>query len=164
MKTTQVPLTDQQALELHKGSNQAIITILEEIYGKDFFYNKITDKIKGFDDILKLSGQTLNNVIPYAEPKNPKQIALNGVAKSYLFVEVINEGWEPDYDNPNQKKYEPIFKWNGKGFGFSRTNCVVTYTNTYVGSRLVFETAEKAEFAARTFIDIYNEHLTKPKI
>jgi hypothetical protein len=69
--------------------------------------------------------------------------------------------WKPDYSNPNQRKWFPVFVWSEKKAGF--VFCCATYACTTshagLGPRLCFETEEQAIHAGTEFIEIYNRAL-----
>jgi hypothetical protein len=74
-------------------------------------------------------------------------------------AKVLNEGWEPSWNNSNENKYYPWFKMNsGSGLSCSGYDFVLSYTS--VGSRLVFKSAELATYAGNQFLDIYSKFLT----
>jgi len=74
-------------------------------------------------------------------------------------VEVINEGWVADWSDTNQDKW--YLWWNFKsksGFGFAAAGYLCGYANSHVSSRLVFKNREKAEHAAKFFINLYKDY------
>lgn len=79
-----------------------------------------------------------------------------------LVVKAINQGWIPDWNNTDQRKWWPYFNLSS-GFGFSRSYYEYESAITDVGSRLCFETSEKSNYAANQFIDLYKEFLTISK-
>lgn len=161
MKT--LKLTEEKALSLYATASAEFKTLLEENFGKEFFNQKITDRVKTFEDACEVIGFLYpNDVIPYPypAPNSDSQKAINAFAKLQLICRALNEGWKPDWKNPNQYKYYPWFEANSAGFGFSFTYYVRWNTNTNVGARLCFKTSELAEYAGKQFIDIYNDFLT----
>jgi len=63
----------------------------------------LTDRDLKWKDILELAGEEEENVVPFNNPKNKKQKALNAAAKIQLIAEVLNEGWTEDYKNSSHK-------------------------------------------------------------
>jgi len=120
---------------------------------------KITDRLKTWEDACQIKGIDPINSLPYPEPENDFEEAINGTAQMFIIVELLCEGWKPDWKNTNQYKHFPYFKYSGFGFSFSASGYWRELTT--VGSRLVFPTAELAEYAGTQFIDIYNKFLTK---
>ena len=77
--------------------------------------------------------------------------------KLEMVVSAINGGWVADWSNTKQKKWYVFFSISSSGFGFSFTVYYCEYSSTIVGSRLVFESEEKAAYAAKIFIKLYEE-------
>ena len=77
-----------------------------------------------------------------------------------VIFEAINDGWEPDFSNHNQAKYYPWPWVLSSGFGFSYSDFYYDITLTTVGSRLCFESQEKAIYAGKQFLNLYQEFLT----
>ena len=137
--------------------------LLEDLIGKDILKpEKITDRIKTFNDVLDELGEGVTENVRLL-------LEYNGVdtdmvsAKAYmqivLIARALNEGWTPDWTNTSQYKYVPWFK-HKSGFGLSVGDCVSGNSFTLVGSRLCFKSRELAEYAAQQFADIYNDFLT----
>lgn len=117
----------------------------------------ITKKIKSFEDACEQLGVNPEEVIAFKEPKFGFQKAANSAAKLTVIAEALNEGWVPDWDDHNQWKYYPWFRMAGSGFAFTDFVRACTYSDD--GSRLVFKSAELAEYAGNQFSDIYHEFM-----
>ncbi len=151
MQTLQ--LSANKARELYPTSPQWFKETLEESLGKEFFSQKITDRVESFDDILAISGITIESLV---HPNDtPDEIAYKKVK---LICEVYNEGWSADWANVNQYKYIPYFTYKS-GFGLSCDVCVRWFSDALVGSRLCFKSAELAEDAGKKFREIYHDLL-----
>ena len=74
-------------------------------------------------------------------------------------ISVINEGWVPDWNNFNQRKWWPWFRLSS-GFGFGSSYYNFSGTITYVGSHLCFQSEEKSDYTATQFLDLYKGFLT----
>lgn len=119
----------------------------------------ITDKVKSFEDACQLLG---------IEPKVPEvsmlpenhQKAIVAHYKLVIIAEAVNEGWKPNWDNWDERKYYPWFDLEGSssGAGFSYFDCDVWRTVSSVGSRLCFKTWELAEHIGKTFIYLYKDY------
>lgn len=72
-----------------------------------------------------------------------------------IIVKVLNEGWEPDWDNADEPKYYPYFYMSPSGFAFCDTLHVYTHAAAGCGSRLRFRTSELARYAGEQFLDIW---------
>jgi hypothetical protein len=111
----------------------------------------ITDKVKTFDDVLAITGTTLEAI---TQPNDtPDELAYK---KLKLIAQALNEGWVPDWTNGEWDKYYPWF-WMNSGSGLSLGAVFGRDSGSAVGSRLCFKSEELAKYAAETFIDIYTE-------
>jgi len=77
--------------------------------------------------------------------------------RAVIVAQALNEGWIPDWNDKNQRKYHPWFI--ASPFGFDGTHCVNWAANTDAGSRLCYRTSELAEYAGRQFVEIYKKFL-----
>lgn len=84
-------------------------------------------------------------------------------AKLLIIAEALNEGWTPDWDNENEWKYWPWFYLNKPGFRFHDSPFSNASTDTAGGSRLCFRTRELSDYAAKTFISLWEEMMVIPK-
>lgn len=124
---------------------------------------KITDKIKSFEDAckhLRLNPNDLPVVDMLPEKERKSIIAFY---KLTIIIRALNEGWEPDWSNWDEWKY---YNWfyvekgedqRSSGFRCSDSYCAYTYTCT--GSRLCFKNIELAKYAAEQFKELYHEYL-----
>ena len=119
----------------------------------------ITDKVKSFEDACQLLG--IETKLPEVSmlPEN-HQKAIVAHYKLVIIAEAVNEGWKPNWDNWDERKYYPWFDLEGSssGAGFSYLVCDDWRTNSTVGSRLCFKTWELAEHIGKTFIDLYKDY------
>ncbi|MBS1988730.1 hypothetical protein JST56_07125 [Candidatus Dependentiae bacterium] len=145
-------LTVDKALNAYKKGSENDRTLLENLYGKDVFSMKITDRVQSFEDACTVLG---------LDPDAFEDTGLADDTVAYEKLKVIakalNEGWTPDWDNSNEYKYYPYFKMCG-GFSFFRVGSY--YTLTCVGSRLCFRSRELAEHAAKIGFDLYKQLYT----
>ncbi|MGN6478504.1 MAG: hypothetical protein ACTHKV_14865, partial [Flavipsychrobacter sp.] len=80
----------------------------------------------------------------------------------------INEGWEADYTNRNQYKYSPFFYIQpGEDASAPAQFSYFVFdddrTGTDLGSRLAYESEEKAEYAGTQFLDEYRPFIIPGK-
>lgn len=125
---------------------------------------KITDRLKTWEDACEIKGIHPIDSLPYPNTDEDDdnfdfEEAINGTFQMFIIVDLLCEGWKPDYTNTSQYKYYPYFKYSDSGFGF--TCSLYVFVNAIVGARLVFPTRELAEYSAKQFKDIYNKFLTK---
>lgn len=136
--------------------------LLENLLGKDNLTPiVITERVKTFEDVFDVLEDLPHDISTLLEykGKNPDMLGAQAYLKLTLLARALNEGWEPDWNNPNEYKYVPYFKHKA-GFGLSYDDIYYWYTSASVGSHLCFKTRELAEYAATQFADIYNDFLT----
>lgn len=76
-----------------------------------------------------------------------------------LISKALNGGDHMNYDDVEEYKYYPWFNSVGSSSGLSYGGYRYDRTVSDVGSRLVYKSREIAEYAGRTFIDIYNKYI-----
>lgn len=125
--------------------------LIMEFGDKTFKKRKFTE-IKSFEDACEELG------IPTEQFLGTDTADEIAYKKLKIIVKAINQGWTPDWDNTNQRKWWPWFILSsGFGFSFSYYDC--DDTSTAVGSRLCFESEEKSDYTAKQFLDLYKEFL-----
>jgi hypothetical protein len=150
---------DQKARELYPSASPEWKTILEESFPKGFFSQKITDRVKSFEDACEILGIDSDEV--YDSYDSPDEVAYKQLK---VIIKALNESWTPDWNNDNQPKYWPWFlmgktKSNPSGFRLDDgVDC--SCAGSAVGSRLCFKSRELAEYAAKQFEDLYKQYLT----
>lgn len=150
-----VELEESLILQGYREANSDQKKLIEK-YFKINIKKSITEKVKSFDDVLNIAGLTIEEVIPYKNPKNKKQKFQNGVAKIQLLAVVLNEGWVAKFDG-SQYNYYPYFQYKTSvgwvyyyySYDFAVGHGVVAY----------FKTDEIAKYAGTNFLEIYKEVL-----
>lgn len=148
-------IDEKRARELYPTAAPEFKAMLEDSFSKEFFSQKITDRVKTYEDACKVKGVDPVDHLPYYAD-NAFESAINATAKLWLIAEVLNEGWQPDLSNRNQVKYYPYFEQKS-GFGLSYDVYGFWDADTICGVRLAFKSAELAEYAGKQFIDLYSE-------
>lgn len=107
-------------------------------------------------------GLNAEEEIPFKEPKNGHQIAVNSWAYTIIVIEAINADedgtlWVPDFDNWEERKYTAWWDMRSEAAGGSGLSCGAydgDYDVSYVGARLVFRDRPRAEQFAKYFTDL----------
>ena len=110
---------------------------LEAAFGKEAFQKKDFREIKTFDDACNELGLTQEDLINIKPDDTPDEVAYK---KLKIVIAAINQGWTPDWNNGDQRKWWPYFNLSS-GLGFSDSNYDFDYTGSSVSSRLCFETS-----------------------
>ncbi len=146
----------EAAIAAHETASNKGKKLLEDLLGKKVFQKEVADRIKTFDDVFKELG-----IIPVDFAKQCDMLAPDEVAyrKVNLFVQALNEGWNPDWTNSIEYKYYPWFRMGGSsGSGFSFGDCASWTTCSYCCSRLCFKSRELALYAGKQFTELYKEY------
>ena len=153
MKNTKKELALKELTEIENRQKE-LRRIIEEVEP----VKNIMDRVKTFEDAIKLLSENDNDVLIYNSLKKifPENNHVLLYQKLTIISKVLNEGWTPDYNNSNEYKYYPYFSV-GSGFGFSYSLFVSSFT--LFGSRLCFKSRELSDYAGRQFIEIYKEYL-----
>lgn len=155
-------IKEEKAKELYPTASAEMKAIFEETYGKKTFFQKITDRVKTFNDACEVLGVDSGTTISMSSTDpiiSNEMKAAQAFIKLTIIAKALNEGWTPDWENTDEYKYWPYFKMKS-GFGFSGTYYAYWGTLTHVGSRLCFKTEELAKYAATQFESIYQDFLT----
>ena len=120
-------------------------------------------QIKSFEDACN----ALNikpNVPDFSGSPGKHQKALLAHYKLVIVVEAVNEGWQPDWSNNDEYKYElwpDVVEDKSKpsGFGLSCDGYDGWHSYTCVGSRLCFKNRDIAKYTFDTFTELYEDYL-----
>lgn len=157
---TTLQIDNVKARKLYAKASDEFKSMLEDSFGKEFFSQKITDRIKTFEDACEVAQPSENvSILLNYNGVDKDMIGALAFAKLTIIARALNEGWTPDWSNSNQYKWYPYFEYKA-GFGFSYTRYDFWLTSTDVGSRLCFKNEELAKYAGTQFQSIYNDFLT----
>lgn len=156
MKTLQIE--ESKARTLYKSASSEFKTMLEDTFGKGFFSQKVTERIKTYEDACR----ELN-----INPIDETTLTSNGFTKDEIvyrkiktITEALNEGWQANWNDENQNKWTPYFYPNSpSGFVFYSANCDFSLAAAANGVRLCFKSDELATYAGKQFVDLYKEFI-----
>jgi hypothetical protein len=155
MQTLQID--EKKARGLYKTASPEFKSMLEDTFGLPFFSEKITDRIKTLADVFEAKG--IADVDFYAACKS---IGLRKDEIAYrlltMIAEVLNEGWVPDWNNSNERKWRPWFYMNNPGFRLC--SVVNWYSYTHAGARQHFKTEDLCRHSVDCFLDVYKDYFT----
>lgn len=119
-------------------------------------------EIKTFEDACKALGYSTQLPDYSFAPEKHRQAMIDHY-KLVIIVEAINEGWEPNWSDTNERKYElwpDIVEDSSKaaGFGLSSYDFDYWLTFTNCGSRLCFPGWKKAKYCFETFQDLWESY------
>jgi len=157
MATKNLKIEESKAKKLYKTASPEFKEMLKSTFGIQFFSEKITDRIKTWEDIVEELGED-NCVLPYKSPKTKEQKATNAFVKIQKISEVLNEGWVANFSDRNIYKYCPWFEYKSSvGWVFFCYGSYSYYSSLGVG--FYYKSSELAEYAGKQFLEIYKEYL-----
>lgn len=118
-----IQITNTVARSIYPVAIPELKESLENAFGKNFFSQKITDRLGSMQDVFDVLELNLADCTPYPNPENSRQIAVNAFELAVLAVQAINENWTPAWNDDNEAKYQ--IWWNMDG-GFGLTACATT--------------------------------------
>ena len=156
MKKT-LELDEKTALKLHKTAAPEFKELLEQNFGKDFFNQKVSDKIKNYQDIcddLGVSSKDNDIKIEVEGFDDLDNKTLLNIVKAMRIAKVYNKGEE--FKTIDQPRFYAWFKFSsGSGFVFDGTTYDYTFASASSAARFAFLRREDAEDAAKKFPDVY---------
>lgn len=123
--------------------------LLKALCGEETFAQKITDQVKTFEDACAVLG-----IMPFNPTGTADEVAY---IKLKTIIKALNEGWVPNWDDMDEKKYCPWWIMEG---GFSLDDVRYRCGYSFVSSRLCFKSEELAQYAAKQFHELYKEYFT----
>jgi hypothetical protein len=150
----ELKIKKETAKKIYADAPDSLKEILVETFGRECFQKRTFNEIKTFEDACEELSVIPGDVTGIGCTSD--EIAYK---KLKVIVKAINQGWIPDWSNSDQHKWNPWFNLSS-GFGFSYTAYYYDYSNSSVGSRLCFESEEKARYTANQFLDLYKRFLT----
>lgn len=146
--------------EIESKEINEVVTTYEE--AREYLGGKPNADPTVVKKILSGNHVKLDDVANLVSEVNPKHIkALIAYNRLCTIAQAWNkaDGFEPDFSNTSQYKYFPWFVYdNGAaGFVYAHTYYTATYATAHFGSRLCFETRERAMQFGKQFIDLWND-------
>lgn len=156
-------LNRETAINLFKAKTiDDVRIVLMNTFGSEVFVTKITDRVTSYEDAYELADAEIRS---YCEIFPTDTVDVVAYKKLKLIIKVINEGWEPDFQNTSQSKWYPWFRVGASGSGFDCSGTVFIYDHscTGVGSRLCTFSRDAARYIAETFEKEYEAIFLKQK-
>ena len=152
-------LSKETAKKIYPQSPDWLKEILDENFGKESLRTKDWKDFKTFEDLCLACGTT---EAEFNHKWDPTQFDPSTIAFERLKVctRAYNQDWPFNACDTTQRKWYPWFEVLSSGLGFSDTTFSCDNASTYVGSRLCFESEEKAIHAGKNFTKLFEEVIT----
>ena len=152
MKKLQID--ENQALKLYKTASSEFKQILEDSFGKEYFNQKITDRIQSLDDILEYLNLEEDDVYIFPKCTTDKfKRYINACSIIPKITSVYNEGTILDWNNVVQPKYKPCYKKVGSRWVFSYSSGWVS--DIHVSPAYYFKSIGLSNDSVEKFNDVY---------
>jgi hypothetical protein len=135
----EVELTSDEVNEMFDASDEKQSKVLNKFLKRD---NGVMDNVTSYETACDSLGVKPNkNVTPYE--------------KLTTIIKALNQGWYPNFDNTDERKYFNYYQKNNGVFSFY----YVTYysSDMYVPSALYFKDEKTARYANEKFFKEYKE-------
>jgi hypothetical protein len=166
MSNSSLPIEKKNVISAFKQADPKGKLLLENLFGKELFSSKITDRIKTWEDAAAERNLDPIESLPFKHAfKNSFEIAANAFFMLDVIASVLNENIILDWTNSDQKKWYCWFNnyKEGSGFSFDASSYVWTNANTLGGARLCVHSKELAEYFGTQFLPIFNQFLNPIK-
>jgi hypothetical protein len=157
MKKT-LQIDGNKARKLYATATTEFKEMLNDTFGSEYFNQPITERVKSFEDACDVLG--ISSVLPDVSTM-PEWNRKRAIAdyKRVVITRALNEDWQPDYSNRDDRKFYPWFIYNSASGGFSLDGVGCDYADTIVGARLVFKTEALARYFGNNFQQLHNDYL-----
>jgi hypothetical protein len=156
----EIKIEKVNAVKAYQSADDAGKKLLTNLLGAYNLLDGIMERVKSYEDACAVLGIQQHSFLISTDDPFGDNAACVALQKLTIISRALNEGWTPDWSNSSQYKYYPYFKANPAGSGLSFHGYDGWLTDTNVGSRLCFKSAELARYAGEQFIDLYNDFLT----
>lgn len=115
--------------------------------------------IKTVEEIFALENLDANEITISGIPERHIE-AVKAIAKLFVVVDHHNPDFQPDFNDYNQDKFEPIHEMGSPaGVGFSYDGCERWLTVSCVGARLVSESRKTTRLIAENYPELYEKFM-----
>lgn len=115
----------------------------------------IKEKIKTFGDAMEATGR--KQMPDFSSCPQDMRKHFEALFKMYVIVEALNEGWIPDWNNYDERKFHPWFYMSPSSFAFHVSFYDLVFAFAGSGSRLKLRTEGLAKYCAEQFPDIWKD-------
>ncbi len=138
----QLILKEQDALRLYPTADPAMKELLELNFGKEFFNQKITDRIQKYEDILAISGtKESDDEVSIKGFNSSENELVKNLIKKIRVCKVYNEGWLPKRGDQRWYNWYNV----SSGFVFFTAGYVAAGAFTSSASRLCLKSRALSE-------------------
>lgn len=158
MKTVQIDI--YLARELYPTAQGKLKKILEDQFGEVQLSVNLLSVIKSLGAALSYKGLELKDILTQVPPARKHQEKnIHGADKCAFVIDVLNDGWQADFTNPEQQKWRPWMEYrSGLGLSFS-ASCYAGRVTIVAPRHFYLKDEETSDHFGKHFKDIIEEAL-----
>jgi hypothetical protein len=158
-----IQLSKDDIQKIYDKGNDDVKQILASKFGQQTFDGTNHEKsVFSLEDACKINGTDPKDYIPYPNPINGDQRAINAFALFTQVTRAFNKGVKRDWKNPNQSKWYPWFRMDGKlGSGLSLGDAAFVLSTARVASRLCVLQSQHVGIISERFFKSYEDLMTE---
>ena len=147
-----IHVTKTNAIKAFNKANPETQETLKSLFEGQVNFVKTWKDVTCFEDACQIVGEDPNN------PRfNTSDEDDNINRRMKVVMKAYNGNWKPNWSDDSQRKYYIVWQYSGAGFRLGGVSADFSYSS--VGSRLSFETYEKAIHAANNMTSFFNQYL-----
>lgn len=132
---------------------------------EEILYGDIRDKVKSFEDACQFLGIDSKHLPVVDNLPEKDQNAIVAFYKLTIITRALNEGWEPDFNDWDQRKYL-LWLFGGAadygsicGLSASLATYVFSAASSHFGARLLFKSRELVTYSWDQFKELWLDYL-----
>ena len=98
-------MEEDTAKRQYQTADPELKQILIESFGEDFFKEKITDRVKTFNDAQQIAGTHTGILVRGLYLDKEMDQKAYKYTQALIIAKALNEGWTPDFRNTKELKY-----------------------------------------------------------
>ena len=159
MKTLKID--ENKAKELYKTASQEFKITLEDTFGKEFFIEDITDKIKTVEDAYNVYSINREIIKYHLGAKIYDSDIVEDLMlfnDLYFITKALNEGWQY---KENNKGYAPYYSSSPVGVFSLVVASSASYVHANVGNLLIYKSQKLGNYSLNQFKPLWKKFLIK---
>jgi len=153
MKTAKISKKD--AIWAYPRVSKELQKQFVELFGENFHLVKKPEELTTLEDILHYHGID-RSFLPYQQPQNKEELALNATAWLFKISEAYNGDWEANWSDTSQYKWY-LYRYRNSVGSWS-VDCFYNFNYHGSPSGLYYKSKELAVLAEKTFPQIYKDY------
>lgn len=146
----------EEIKSLYNSATDHEKSVLERLFSEKInFKRPITERVRSFQDACEVLGITKSMPDVGYTPEMYKNTVLK-FYKMLVITDALNEGWFPNWDDPNEPKYAICMQ--SLDFFDKDSFCIYETQTHYFNGTLYFHSKELAEYFVFMFKNLHYEY------